>query len=164
MRITFRGLYFIGLICCLFLLGAALFFQLVLGLEPCPLCVLTRMIIIGLAIIYLIGMLHKCKKLGQQLYTLITSSLCLTGLGLSIRHVWIQNLPPDQVPACGPSFDYLVQTMPFTEAIAIILTGSGECAKVDWAFLGGSIPAWMIGVFMGLLALNLAAMIKNNKG
>ncbi|MFO1258106.1 MAG: disulfide bond formation protein B [Gammaproteobacteria bacterium] len=164
MRVMFRGYYVIGLIVCLFLLSAAFFFQFVLGLEPCPLCVLTRLVVIGLAGVYLIAILHNPRNFIQKFYSLLTILLTISGLVISARHVWIQHLPPDQVPACGPSFDYLVQTMPFTEAMEIILNGSGECAKVDWTFLGGSIPAWMLVVFSGLIVLNIWAMLKNNKG
>ena len=164
MKIMFRGYYVIGLMVCLFLLSAAFFFQFVLGLEPCPLCVLTRLVVIALAGTYLIAILHNPNKFTQKLYSGVTILLAIAGLATSARHVWIQHLPPEKVPACGPSFDYLVQTLPFTEAMEIILNGSGECAKVDWSFLGGSIPTWMLVVFSGLIFLNLLAMFKNNKG
>ena len=66
------------------------------------------------------------------------------GIGVAGRHVWLQNLPPDQVPSCGPGFDYIIDSFPLSEALQLIFTGSGECASVDWQFLGWSMPAWVV--------------------
>ncbi|MEP6634101.1 MAG: disulfide bond formation protein B, partial [Luteimonas sp.] len=74
------------------------------------------------------------------------------GLAISARHVWLQHLPPDDVPACGPGLNYMMEAMPFLGVLRKVLTGSGECAKVDWTFLGLSMPEWS-SIWFALLAL-----------
>ena len=60
------------------------------------------------------------------------------------RHVWLQNLPADKVPSCGPGFDYIIDSFPLSEALGLIFSGSGECASIDWEFLSLSMPAWVL--------------------
>jgi disulfide bond formation protein DsbB len=78
--------------------------------------------------------------------------LVAAGLYVAGRHVWIQHLPADQVPMCGPSLDFLLDAFPLTSVVRTVLTGSGECAKVDWTFLGMSMPEWSL-VWFALLGL-----------
>jgi disulfide bond formation protein DsbB len=78
-------------------------------------------------------------------------------MGVSGWHVRLQNLPPAEVPACGPGFDYIVDAFPLSDALAMIFTGSGECAEVNWQFLGLSMPAWVFLCFLALGALVITA-------
>ena len=80
----------------------------------------------------------------------------LVGAAIAARHVWIQNLPPDQVPECGPTLDYMLEVFPLGEALTMVFTGSGECAEVLWTFLGLSMPAWALLCFLGLTIVGLA--------
>ena len=75
----------------------------------------------------------------------------LIGAGLSLRHLYLQGLPEDQVPSCGPGLDYLMDVFPMTEVIEMVLSGDGSCAEVVWTFLGLSIPGWTLIGFAGLL-------------
>ncbi|AWL30284.1 disulfide bond formation protein B [Acinetobacter defluvii] len=131
----------------------ALYLEHVQGLEPCPLCVFQRIGLIGLGLISLIAFLHNPKN---NVLKRIYAFLGLAAIGWSVaiagRHVWLQNLPPDQVPSCGPGLDYWVETLPLKAVFENVLKGSGECALIDWTFLGQSLPVWSL-MFFSVLAL-----------
>ncbi|OTG64258.1 disulfide bond formation protein B [Acinetobacter silvestris] len=123
------------------------------GLEPCPLCVFQRIGLMGLGIISLIACLHNPIRSGfKRAYAFLGLVAIVWSAGVAARHVWLQNLPPDQVPSCGPGLDYWVETLPMKSVFKEVLTGSGECARVDWTFLGQSLPVWSL-VFFSVLAL-----------
>ena len=79
---------------------------------------------------------------------------------MAARHIWLQNLPPDKVPSCGPGLDYWVETLPLKSVFEQVLTGSGECAKVDWTFLGQSLPVWSLVFFAVLTLLSLWQLLR----
>lgn len=143
---------------CAALFGYALFSQYVLGLEPCPLCVFQRVALIGLAVVLIVAALHDPGTTGARIYGI--AALIAAGVGAAIagRHVWLQSLPPDEVPACGPGLDYMLDAFPFTEMLGMVFSGSGECAEVDWSFLGLSMPTWVLIWFVGL---GIAALVWN---
>jgi disulfide bond formation protein DsbB len=131
----------------------ALYLEHVQGLEPCPLCVFQRVGLMGLGIISLVALIHNPSSAwGKRLYALLGSLSILWSAGVAARHVWLQNLPPDQVPSCGPGLNYLIDALPLKNVLAQVLTGSGECAVIDWTFLGQSLPVWSL-VFFTILAV-----------
>ena len=134
------GLGFFG--CASAILVALFYFQKTLGLAPCPLCVVQRGIFIALAVVFLIGFLHNPQGLMRRVYAGLATLVALGGAGVSAWHVRLQNLPPDEVPECGPGLDFMLEVMPMQQVLAEIFTGSGECSEVLWSFLGLSIPAW----------------------
>ena len=144
-NLSCRQLNLAGFFACAGMMAYALYAEKVLLLMPCPLCVLQRMAVIALGIVFLVAALHNPGTLGRRTYAVLLLLASGAGIGIAGRHVWLQHLPPDQVPACGGAgYDYLMETLPFTEALAVIFTGSGECAAIDWQFLGLSMPAWVI--------------------
>jgi len=151
-RWSFRSQFLLGFLLCAGLIGFALFSQFQWDLLPCPLCIFQRIAFAGIAVVFLIGGLHAPKGvLGRRAYGLL--ALIPTGIGTGIagRHVWLTTLPPSKVPECGPPLQFMMDTNPLTDVIRKVLTGSGECAKVDWSFLGLSMPAWSL-VWFVLLA------------
>lgn len=131
----------------------ALYLEHFQGLEPCPLCVFQRVGLIGLGLFSFIAFAHNPKsKLMKRFYAALGSVGILWSAGVAIRHVWLQNLPADQVPSCGPGLDYLVEALPLKMVFQQVLSGSGECAVVDWSFLGQSLPVWS-ALFFSVLAL-----------
>jgi disulfide bond formation protein DsbB len=126
------------------MMGYALYAEHILLLTPCPLCVFQRMAVIALGIVFLIAAAHNPAGKGRYFYTALIVLAAGTGIGVAGRHVWLQNLPADEVPSCGPGFDYIVDSFPLADALKMIFTGSGECATVDWQFLGLSMPAWVL--------------------
>ncbi len=134
----------LGLGICAGLMGYALFAQHGLELDPCPLCVFQRLAVIGLALVFGVAAAHNPGNLGARLYGATGLAIAAGGGFVAGRHVWIQSLPPDQIPACGPGLDYILETFPLGEALQLVFRGSGECATVDWSFLGLSMPAWVL--------------------
>jgi disulfide bond formation protein DsbB len=148
-----RYLNLAGFAACAGMMGYALYAEHVLMLMPCPLCVFQRMAVIALGIVFIVAALHNPVGRGRFVYALLILLAAGAGVAVAGRHVWLQNLPPDQVPSCGPGFDYIVDAFPLADALKMIFTGSGECASIDWQLLGLSMPAWVliavaiIGVF-----------------
>lgn len=126
------------------MMGYALYAEHVLLLTPCPLCVFQRMAVISLGIIFLVAALHNPAGRGRTVYTLLLLAAAGAGIGVAGRHVWLQSLPADEVPACGPGFDYIIDAFPLADALKMIFSGSGECASIDWQFVGLSMPAWVL--------------------
>jgi disulfide bond formation protein DsbB len=143
-------------------MAGALYFQYVMKLEPCPLCIFQRLFVIGLGVVLLAAALHNPKTWGRRIYGALTALMAASGAAVAGRHVWLQSLPADQVPACGPGLDYMLQTFPFTKTLQLVLRGSGECAKVDWTFLGLSIPGWTFIFFCGFVILGIFLMLLRN--
>jgi len=120
--------------------------ELILKLDPCMLCYLQRGSVICIGVTCLIALIHKRYFLG---YILISVFFSLLGSALAIRQLYLQGLPPESSPSCGPDFNYLIQNAPFTEIFLTAIKGDGNCAEILWQFLGLSIPGWL------LLALSL---------
>jgi disulfide bond formation protein DsbB len=135
------------------LMGYALYEQHIVGLEVCPLCVLQRVAMIALGFVFLAAALHSARGAVARVYSVLGVLVALTGAGVSAWHVRLQHLPPDQVPSCGPGFDYIIDAFPLRDALKMIFTGSGECAKINWTFLGFSMPTWVLVWFLALGAL-----------
>ena len=109
----------------------------------------------AVGVVALIAAIHNPGKTGLRVYALLQSLAALTGIAVAGRHVWIQSLPEDQVPACGPGLKYMFENFPLMNALKLLLRGDGNCAVIDWTFLGLSIPAWVLICCIGLLALNV---------
>lgn len=142
------------------MMGFGYWLQYALGLEPCPLCMTQRVFIVAVGLAGLVATLHDPARLGTRIYAAVMALLCVAGGAFSARHVWLQSLPPDQAPACGPSIDYILDTFPIMEALEILLRGNGNCAIVDWSFMGVSIPGWTLLAFGGLLALSAWTLLQ----
>jgi disulfide bond formation protein DsbB len=148
----------LGFLACAALMAYALYAQHVLGLTPCPLCIFQRVAVIAVGVIFLIAALHNPRDVGARIYGALIVLAAACGIGIAARHVWIQAQPPGTVAACGADLDFLMDIMPLTEVITKVLTGSGECGKVDWQFLGLSMPWW---VLISLSVLAVWALIVN---
>ena len=106
------------------------YFQFVQELEPCPLCISQRIAIFVTGLIFLIAAIHNPSFSGIKRYARIGGLSALAGASISTRHIWIQNLPPDQVPECKPALEYMLQNFPLIETVKLMLSGTGDCAKV----------------------------------
>ena len=142
--LTPRGGNFLGFAACTGMMIFALFAQYVLAMEPCPLCILQRVAVIVIGLLFLLAALHGAGRTGRRVYALLLTLVAIAGAGIAGRHVWLQNLPADQVPSCGPGLDFMLETFPIMEVLSIVLSGSGECAEVSWRFLGLTIPGWTL--------------------
>ena len=96
----------------------------------------------------LMGAIHPTGARGTRRYAIAGILAALLGASISIRHVWIQHLPPDEVPACGPGLSYMLQYFAFTDTLKAMVTGTGDCAKIEWTLLGFSMPFWVLMCFL----------------
>ena len=140
------------------LIGYALFAQYVLGLEACPLCIFQRVAFIAGGLVFLLAGLHSPAGTGARAYAAVALAANVAGGGIAARHVYIQNLPADQVPPdCGAGLDYMLDVFGPFEAVRMVLTSAGECADINWQFLGISMPGWALVWFVLLSALAVFA-------
>ena len=149
-RLSNRWLYLAGALYVSGLLAYGLYLQYVLHQDPCPLCMVQRVIFMGILALFVIAALHGPKRIGERVYAVLIGLVSLTGVGVASRHIWIQNLPKDQVPACGPGLDYMLNTFPMAEVLKELMHGSGECAAKGWTFLSLSIPEWSLLCYLAL--------------
>jgi disulfide bond formation protein DsbB len=156
-NISNRWLYLAGALFASGLMGFGLYLQYVEHQDPCPLCMVQRLIFIAILGLFALAALHGPKRMGQRIYAALIVLMSLFGVGVASRHIWIQNLPTDQVPACGPGLDYMLDTFPLSEVLKELMHGSGECAAKGWTFLSLGIPEWslvwyvLLGVFAVLV-------------
>jgi disulfide bond formation protein DsbB len=139
-----------GFAVCCGLMGFALFAQHVLLLDPCPLCVLQRVAVISLGVLFLLAALHDPAGSGRIVYAVLLGIAALGGAGIAGWHARLQRLPADEVPACGPGLDYMLDNFPIADALKMVFSGSGECAEIVWQFIGLSMPAWVLIWMFGL--------------
>lgn len=161
--ISARWLYLAGaaVIGCLY--GAALYLQHMLHQDPCPLCMVQRLIYIVMAVFFVIAALHNPKKTGARVYAGIIGLVALFGMAVAGRHIWIQHMPKDEVPACGPGLDYMLENFPMADVLKELVHGSGECAERGWMFLTLGIPEWsfiwftLLGIWAVMIAMRRTA-------
>lgn len=144
---SIRPAMLIGLLITLLMLGIALFFQYYMELIPCPLCIVQRAIVIALSIVFLIALFLGPKTWGRRIVGLHLALISLFGLIVAGRHTWLQHLPVDKVPECGPGLEFWMKNLPTNEVIQKVFQGSGECAEVVWVFLSLSITEWSLIAF-----------------
>ncbi len=154
--LTRRQLNGLGAAACAGMMGFALFAQHIMGLEPCPLCILQRVGTVSLGVVFLLAALHKAGPAGARVWGVLLLLVAAAAASVSGRHVWLQSLPPDQVPACGPGMDYLLDVFGLTEGLSMVFSGSGECAEIAWSLFGLSMPAWVLICFTILGGAGLA--------
>lgn len=147
MRNIIRTVYFYFLAFLLFLLAGSLILQYGFNLEPCPLCVLARIVVILLTINFAMAFWHNPKKNGQLAYIVIALFLISVGIGITGYHLWLLNLPADKVPSCGPSLNYLITHLPIKDALLAIFQSTGECAKNPQKILYVPLPGWTLLAF-----------------
>ena len=154
-RFNSRIWFFLGFAGCMSLLAMGAYFQYVQGLNPCPLCISQRLAILMTGIIFLIAGIHNPQQTGTTRYAIAGAISALIGASISTRHVWIQHLPPAEAPECGPGLDYMMQNFPLLETVKFMLSGTGDCVKVDWTLLGFSMPVWTLLAFLMLATLSI---------
>lgn len=154
-RWTFRQQYFLGFLACVGLLAYAIYLQFVEQLQPCPFCIFQRIAFAALGVVFLLGALHAPRRAGARRFWAVLATLAaLVGAGIAGRHVWVQLYPPE-IPSCGAGLSFMVEQRGVMGTINKVLTGSGDCAVIDWSFLGLTMPMWSLLWFLllGVFAL-----------
>ena len=151
MNLTQRqGFAAIALLCAA-AMAYALYAQHVLGLEPCPLCIFQRVGIIATGVLAALFAVLNPQQWRARLAGALVALAALAGGTVSAWHVYLQHLPKDQVPACGPGLDFMLETLPWQQLLETVFKGSGECAEIGWTFLGQSMPVWTGLLFLALI-------------
>ena len=154
---TARKANSLGCLACVALLAYAYYAQFVLHLAPCPLCIFQRLGIFAVGVVFALAAAHDPAGWGRRVYGALIGLAALSTVGVSARHLYIQSLTPDSVPACGASLDFMLKVFTLTDVLVKVLTGSGECAKITWRFLGLSMPGWVLIAALALGAWGLWA-------
>lgn len=150
-RMVYLGLALAALLAMLF----AAYLEHQLGLQPCPLCMSQRVFVVLGGLIALLAVLHNPRGPGRRVYGALCVLAATVGAAIAGRHVWLQYLPPEEVPACGPSLEYMLETLPFSETLSIVLMGDGNCAETQWTLLGLSIPEQTLILFIVVAIVSL---------
>ena len=152
-RILFLALFLVSFA----LLGFGLVLQHVVGLHPCPMCVMQRMAFIVIGILALIAAIHGPQRTGQRVYATLIAIAALVGASIAARQTWLQ-LDPPPFPECGPGLSFMLGNFSLADALPMIFRGSGDCSAVDWTFLGGSIANWSF-LWFSAFAIVLAVLL-----
>ena len=139
---------------CVITIGIVLYMEHVMLLSPCGLCITQRVFVILCGLVCLGSAIHNPGTQGQKLYAFGGAAMCVFGSYFAGRQIWLQHLPEDQVPACGPGLTYIYENFPFMETLNFLLKGDGNCAEVQWRFLGLlSIPELAMIAFVFLFSV-----------
>lgn len=142
------------------LLFGALVMEHVFALVPCPLCLMQRIWFFVAGLFAFVGLMHDPR---WGIYPVLSIGASLTGAGFAIRQLYLQSLPADQVPACGPDINYMLDAFPLGDVLAAMTRGTGDCAAVSWSFLGLSIPGWALVGFLALIGLCIWQLRAGNR-
>jgi disulfide bond formation protein DsbB len=157
---TARAANVLGFFACAALLAYAFYAQFVMHLAPCPLCIFQRVGIFAVGVAFAVAAAQDPAGWGRRVYAVLIGLSALATAGISARHLYIQSLPADSVPACGASLDFMLKVFPLTDVLVKVLTGSGECAKITWRLLGLSMPGWVLIAALALGAWGLWANLR----
>lgn len=148
LSLTPRLGYALGFLVCAGLISYALYLQHYEYQNPCPLCILQRLVYMTLMAVFLVAALHGPGRIGSRVYGGLLFLTAAVGAAIATRHVWLQNLPEDRVPECGPGLEYMLNRFPLSQALEKILAGSGECAEAGWTLMGLTIAGWSLVWFV----------------
>lgn len=143
---------------CAVLLGFGYYLQFARNIEPCPMCIFQRLCYMAILVVTLLGALHGPRRGGVYGYGVLTTLAAVIGAGIAGRQTWLQHLPEEQVPACGPGLEYMLEQFPLAQVIKQAFIGTGECAAVDWTFLTLSIAEWSLACFSAITLVHVAMM------
>ncbi|EXF44201.1 disulfide bond formation protein [Pseudomonas sp. BAY1663] len=148
-----RSLFLLAFLGSALLIAVALYLEHVVGLVPCPLCIVQRICTIGFGLVCLVAAIHGPARVGRRIYAVLALLFVIAGGATAIRQIWLQSIPADQLPSCLPSLEYMMEALPFQEIVRLVLHGTAECAEVNWTLLGLSIPEWSLLAFIGMAIL-----------
>ena len=156
MKISPRLIYSIGFLFSISVVAASLYLQFHEGLEPCALCIVQRALIILLGLLCAIGILFSpMHKIAGKIYASIITLIALLGTASALRKIWLESLPHDKAPPCGPGLQYMLDHLPFHQTLKILVVGSGDCSKIEWQFWGLALSEWSLLAFLVFVGLGL---------
>jgi len=162
-RPSSRALFLIIAIICALLMGYALFAQFVQGFQPCMLCMVQRVFVGLIGIVALTASLHGPARIGTRIYGVLTALAAAGGAYVAGRHIYLQQLPPEQLDGCAPSFEYALQNYDALKFLGTIFIRDQDCGTIDWTFLGLSMPMWTFACFLALAVAALVAGFRRSR-
>lgn len=154
-----RYLFLAMFLGCVGLMSFGLVLQEVKDLEPCPMCIIQRYAFILCGLIALAAALHNPGLTGRRIYAALIGISALGGGAVAARQSWIQHFPP-AVADCGPDLEFMLDSFPLTQALPMVFRGTGDCSKVQWTFIGLSIPEWAIVCFIAIIIVSAYLMLR----
>ncbi len=158
--LSIRGLFFALFLVTVASMAFALYLQHQLHLEPCPLCITQRVFVMLVGLFALLAALHNPSGWGRRVYAVLCTLAAVAGGAVAARHVWLQHLPEDLAPACGPSLEYMLETLPLSETFELVMMGDGNCAETVWTLFGFSIPEQTLALFVVMAAVSLYQLFR----
>lgn len=157
---TPRTLFLLAFLGCLALMGGALYLEHVVGLNPCPLCIVQRVFVILFGLVCLLAALHGPARRGRRVYAVLALLCAAGGAGTAARQVWLQGVPADQLDACLPSLEFMMEALPLQEIVSLVFRGTADCAEVTWTLFGLSLPEWSLLAFAGMILFALLQLLR----
>lgn len=154
-----RLLWLISLLSVIGLMSYGIYAERVLYLDPCPLCITQRLFYVLVGLFSLLGLFTPAHRRLQGVLAALAALSAIGGIVTAGRQVWLQHLPPEQVPECGPGLAYWLENEPMLQTLSLLFKGDGNCAEVDWTFLGFSMAEWSLAWFVGLLLVALILLV-----
>lgn len=154
------GGYLAGFLICVLLLASAYYFEYQMFLDPCPLCIVQRIATLGIGIGCLLAFIARNTLWPHRIALIFTLASSIFGVWVANRHVWLQGLPADEVPECGPSVEYMAEVLPFTELVTFMLQASGSCADISWEFMALSMPEWTRVIFVAFTLVSILGLAR----
>jgi disulfide bond formation protein DsbB len=154
---AFSGIGVISLLCYGYYLE---YFE---DLVPCPMCIFQRLCYMAIAAVALAAVIQGPARRGGIVYCTLLAVFASIGAGIAGRQIWLQHLPAELVPECGPGLDFMLEMYPLLETIEKALIGTGDCAEVTWTFLSLSIAEWSLLCFMGIFVAAAWQLISNRR-
>lgn len=142
------------------LLGYGYYLQYVEYLDPCPLCITQRLFYLGIGLVSLLGLFAIARPGWQRTVGVLYALSAIGGIVTAGRQVWLQHLPPEKVPECGPGLQYWLDNESPLSVLRLLFHGDGNCAEVVWRFLGFSIGEWSLAWFAGFLVVGLLLVVR----
>lgn len=155
-----RNTHVLFFLSCSALVLIAIYIEPFKSLDPCPMCMMQRVIFIVIAAFSLLAAIHNPSSWGRKVYASLTGLVALGGSAVAIRQLWLQSLPEERVPACGPGLDFMLEVFPLMEVLEMALRGTGDCAKVQWSLFRLTIPAWSLIAFVGIALLSIFLLMR----
>lgn len=163
-----RPLYLISFLTCVALLLIALYMEHVMDMVPCPLCIIQRVVFVLIGLVSLAALVHNplprdeahSRAAASRAYAAVITVFALFGGAVAGRQVWLQHQPPEMLPSCLPSLDYMIDVLPFRDMLGLLFSGTADCAAVTWTFLGMSIAEGTLIAFTFFTAFGLLQLFR----
>lgn len=159
-QVSSRFLFFLAFVGCLMILAVALYLEYFVGLQPCPLCTVQRIAVGVFGVVCLLAAIHGPSSLGMRLYALLSLVFSAAGLAAAGRQIWLQSLPADQLEACLPSWEFMLEAFPVHEILTLVFKGTADCAEISWTLFGLSLPEMSLLGFIGMSGFALFLLVR----